>query len=406
MKKTKRFIVIVLDGFGVGFMNDVKDVRKEDLHSNTFASILKEFPDMKLKNLEFMGLMNIYGKESENMKFSESAVYGKSELMHYGADTFMGHQELMGTCPKRPYFQPFSEVIDEVDDYLKNNGHKVERKKSGGLEYLLVDDYAVVGDNIDTDLGMAYNCIAPLDDMPFEKELAIGKLVREKAVVNRVITFGGTGNDIDDIENVVEVKEGKFIGFKGARTKSYDQGYNCMHLGYGVNTKVQAPTILGENGVPVVLIGKVADIVENPKGKRISCVPTKKVMEITVEEIKNNEKGFICTNVQETDLAGHSQDAKKYYEILKIADDKIGEIINLLGEEDILVVTADHGNDPLIGHNRHTRENVPLLIYNKKIKGKNIGLRKSLSDIGASVCDYFNVKKTENGQSFLSEFEM
>ncbi|GAA4296258.1 hypothetical protein GCM10023142_34830 [Anaerocolumna aminovalerica] len=124
-------------------------------------------------------------------------------------------------------------------------------------------------------------------------------------------------------------------------------------------------------------------------------------MELTIDEVKNRKSGFICTNVQETDLAGHSQNSRWYKELLEIADEKIGEIITLLKEEDILVVMADHGNDPNIGHNRHTRENVPLLIYKKGITGVSLGLRSSLSDVGATVCEYFNVKQPQNGSSFL-----
>ncbi|MDU6263192.1 MAG: hypothetical protein E6600_01685 [Anaerocolumna aminovalerica] len=133
----------------------------------------------------------------------------------------------------------------------------------------------------------------------------------------------------------------------------------------------------------------------------MSCVDTKTVLELTIDEVKNMKSGFICTNVQETDLAGHSQNSRWYKELLEIADVKIGEIITLLKEEDILVVMADHGNDPNIGHNRHTRENVPLLIYKKGITGVSLGLRSSLSDVGATVCEYFDVKQPQNGSSFL-----
>ena len=147
----------------------------------------------------------------------------------------------------------------------------------------------------------------------------------------------------------------------------------------------------------------MADIVANDKGVSISCVPTKEVMDLTIRETKAMNQGFVCTNVQETDLAGHSQSTKNYREILEIADRGIGELISELTSDDILVVMADHGNDPLIGHSRHTRECVPLLLYKKGVTGRNIGRRKSLSDAGASVCDYFNTMKPQNGESFLNE---
>lgn len=399
-----KFVVIVLDGFGMQAMKDAVIVRPGDEQSSTIGSILHDFPDLKLPNLEKLGLMNAYGHESNKMKFSPMATYGESELMHFGADTFQGHQEIMGTKPKKPQVHNFQQKIDEIEEILVNNNHTVERKGSQQLQYLLVDDYCAVADNIDSDLGMAYNCTAPLDFMSFDQEMEIGRLVRQCAVVNRVIVFGGTGNTVDDILQAEQIRENKYIGLLASATGSYDQGYQCRHLGYGVDPTVQAPSILGEAGIPVSLFGKVADIVHNEKGKSVSWVDTAEVLDKTIAEIKSIKNGFICTNVQETDLAGHSQDSKKYKEILETADTKIGTIMSLLGNDDILVVMADHGNDPNIGHNKHTRENVPILIQSR-IKGKNIGLRKTLSDVGATVCEYFRVKAPENGTSFLNDIQ-
>ncbi len=397
-----RFIVIVLDGFGIGAMDDAKVVRPGDEISDTFGSILKDFPDLKLPHLEQLGLMNAYGKESALMKFSDKAVFGKSKLKHDGADTFMGHQEIMGTNPKKPLVLPFSQKVDAVAEHLKKHQHKVEYLGNDKVKYLLVDQYCTVADNIDADLGMAYNCTAPLDYMPFEKLLDIAKKVREIATVNRVIPFGGTGNTIDDLLAAAEIKQEQFIGIHAVKSKSYEQGYQCLHLGYGVNETVQAPTLLAKKEISVTLLGKVADVVNNNQGKSISCVNTSEVLDLTIEEIKKLNHGFICTNVQETDLAGHSQDSKWFKELLCIADEKIGTILSLLNKEDILIVMADHGNDPSIGHNRHTREHVPLLIKSNNV-ALTVGTRDTLSDVGATVCNYFNCEMPEHGKSFLKK---
>jgi len=397
----KRFIVIVLDGFGMGAMKDAKTVRPGDEAASTLGSILKDFPDSYFPNLEKLGLMNAFGKESRRMRFSPTANAGKAELMHWGADTFMGHQEIMGTLPKKPVAQPFQEKVDAIRKHLIETGHKVEIRETAGLRYLLVDGYVTVADNIDADFGMAYNCTAPLDFISFEEELEIGHRVREIATVNRVIPFGGTGTTLQDILNAEELREGKYIGIHAVKSGSYNQGYQCRHLGYGVDKNVQAPTILTGAGIAVTLLGKVADIVTNDGGKSVSCVPTDEVLDLTIEEIRNMENGFICTNVQETDLAGHSQDSDWYRRLLELADERIGRMIPMLGDEDILLVMADHGNDPDIGHNKHTRENVPLLVYKKGVSGVDLGLRRSLSDVGATVCDFFGVKAPQNGVSFL-----
>lgn len=402
---SKRFVMIVLDGFGIGAMNDAARERPGDEKANTLRSILSDYPDMKLANLEQLGLMNALGAESNDMKYCESANFGKSELMHFGADTFMGHQEIMGTLPKRPTMHPFQEKVDEVYQHLKENGHKVEFVVRGNLRYIVCDDYVTVADNLEADLGMCYNVTAPLDYISFEKEYEIAKLVREVVTVGRVIVFGGTGNTMEDLYRAEEIKEGKFIGIASAKSKSYEHGYQCLHLGYGVDENVQAPTILGKAGIPVTLIGKVADIVTNKMGVSISCVPTDECMQLTIKAVKENEQGFICTNVQETDLAGHSQSSMQYRKILEKADRGLGELLPLLTEEDILVVMADHGNDPDIGHSKHTRECVPLLVYKKGIQGRHLGIRKTLSDVGASVCEYFGVKAPQNGTSFLNKIQ-
>ena len=399
---TRRFVVIVLDGFGMGAMKDAAIARPGDENASTLRSILEDYPDMKLPNLEKLGLMNAYGKESNCMKFNPLANTGRSELKHYGADTFMGHQEIMGTFPRKPSVQPFQEKVDEVYNHLKENGYKVKYIEKQGLRYVLAEDYVTIADNLEADLGMVYNVTAPLDYCPFEKELAIAECAREVVTVGRVVCFGGTGNNMNDLWNAEEIREGKFIGIASAKSKSYEQGYQCRHLGYGVNKNVQAPTILTKNGINCTLIGKVADIVANDNGTSISCVPTDECMELTYQAMKSIQEGFICTNVQETDLAGHSQSTKEYKHILEIADAGLTKVIDELNEEDVLVVMADHGNDPKIGSSRHTREMVPLLVVHGKTKGQDIGLRASLSDVGASVCDYFNVDAPENGESFLS----
>lgn len=403
--KQGRFIVIVLDGFGIGAMKDAVTARPGDEKANTLRSILHDFPDMKLPTLERLGLMNAFGSESSCMKFSPDANYGKSNLMHHGADTFMGHQEIMGTRPQKPEIIPFQEKVDIVAAHLKEAGHKVEIINRDGLRYVVCDDYVTVADNLEADLGMCYNVTAPLDQISFDKEHEIAELVREVVTVGRVIVFGGTGNTMKDLYNAEEIRQGKFIGIASAKSKSYEQGYQCRHLGYGVDRNVQVPTILGKMSIPVILIGKVADIVYNDAGTSISCVPTPEVMDITYNSICDLKSGFVCTNVQETDLAGHSQDSAEYLKVLKQADEGLARILPLLNEEDIMVIQADHGNDPDIGTSRHTREQVPLLIYRKGLHGVHVGERSTMSDVGATCCDYFNAPKPQNGTSFLSELE-
>lgn len=395
----KRFIVIVLDSFGIGSMEEAKILRPQDEEANTCKHIIENVPNLMLPNLMKLGIMNSLGEEIGDMKKNNEAVFGKAGLMHLGADTFLGHQEIMGTRPKKPLIEPFSQSINKVYSELVDKGYKVEYK-GDKLKFLLVNDYVTVADNIEADYGQVYNITSTFDKISYSEVIKIGKIVRSVVHVSRVIAFGGVNVTIEQILSAVEEFEGKYIGINAPKSGVYNSGYEVIHLGYGINSEVQLPTILGENNINVTLIGKVADIVENNYGKSIPCVDTEEVMRITVNEINKEYSGFICTNVQETDLAGHGQDVIKYAEKLKIADKYIGIIMKKMHSDDVMVVMADHGNDPTIGHSHHTREYVPILIYNKKIKSINIGTRESLSDVGATVAEFFNVKIPENGKSF------
>lgn len=397
----KRFVVLVLDSFGIGEMDDVKDVRPQDVGANTYKSVLNCNPKLKIPNLEKLGIANAAGFELGNIKFSNDAVYGKANLMHFWCDTFYGHQELMGTYPKKPKTEPFYEAIDEVETVLKKFGYSVERFGSP-REVLVVDSCATIGDNLEADLGQVYNITGALDFITYEKLLEIGKVVRKVVKVPRVITFGGKNVTIEDIKNAYECKGGLFGGINAPKSGVYKNGYQVQHMGYGIDSEVQLPKIL-EGVAKTVLIGKVADIVANPKGVSIFGVDSDEIMSRLIEEIKTNDNAFICANIQETDLAGHQEDGVRYGNRLEVVDRKLKKVIELLDQEDILVVTADHGNDPEIGHSNHTREKVPILVYKKGVSGRDIGERKSLSDIGQSVADYFGRVLPDNGESFLGK---
>ena len=399
-----KFIVLVLDGFGVGYMDDVLEVRARDYGSNTALHILDKVPNSKWSNLEKLGLMNILNIETEVMKKVENCVIGKSKLQHHGGDTFLGHQEIMGTKTEKPLNKPFSYYIDEVENKLKEKGYTVERKGEN-VKFLWVNDKVAIGDNLETDLGQVYNVTTTFKETTFEEELEIAQVVRDIVKVERVIVFGGTMATKESILGAAREKEGKYMGIDAPLSLVYEEGYMVRHMGYGVDPNTQVPTILENNGIDVTLIGKVADIVYNAKGKSfINLVDTKTILELTLKEMDNMKKGFMCINVQETDLSGHAQNSERYSKILTIADEYIGKILEKLGDEDILVITADHGNDPTIGHSQHTRENVPLLIYNKKLNNRyiNVGLRNTMSDTAATVLKYFGInEKLEHGQSYL-----
>ncbi|AIO19402.1 Phosphopentomutase [Candidatus Izimaplasma bacterium HR1] len=399
----KKIIVLVLDGFGIGAMDDVSVVRPQDIGSNTALHILKE-THVHLPNLEKLGLINAMGTTTGSMKPSDTANFGSSKLAHYGGDTFFGHQEIMGTKPKKPFKMPFNEVIDIVEMNLKNKGYPTKRITKDNVSLLSIYDEVYIGDNLETDLGQVYNVTTSFDYVNFQDVKKIARIVRDSVEVARVIVFGGANVTKEDLVNAIETKNETYIGVNAPKSKVYIQKYEVEHLGYGVDHTTQIQTILYDQKLSkTAFVGKVADICANENGDSYSIVPTGEVLTKTIELIRNDKHGFICSNVQETDLAGHSENTQLYASKLLVVDEYIPQIINLLDENDVLIIMADHGNDPTVGHSKHTRENVPLLVYKKGIQGINIGNRDTLADVGATVADFFGIKKVNFGTSFLGK---
>ncbi|GFN36760.1 phosphopentomutase [Tepidimicrobium xylanilyticum] len=395
----KRAIVVVVDSLGVGHMEDVYETRPQDVGANTFIHLLDKAKKINIPNFERLGINKILKHERLN-QVDNLGSYGILNLEHYGADSYVGHQEIMGTKPKKPLLKPFSYFRNEVIKKLEAEGHKVTSPDKD-KPYILVDDLVVVADNIETDYGQIYNVTAPLDYITFEEVIDIGRKVRNVVKVNRVIALGGKGVTIEKILNSIETREDGLTGVNSPKSGVYNKGYLSRHLGYGVAPDKQISNILATKGYKVTLIGKMQDVIECEKARRIPVVDTEKVMQQTLDSMNHLSSGIIAATVQETDLAGHAQDVEKYAEKLMIVDKYIGHIMNIMRDEDILFITADHGNDPTIGFSQHTREKTFLLVYGKRIKKTDLGERSTLSDIAATISDYFNVDRTENGISFL-----
>lgn len=396
----KRAIILVIDSLGVGEMDDVARVRPQDKGANTLKHVAEAVDNLCLSNLEALGAGYLVDNPKIKRVNMPRASFGKSRLAHLGADTYQGHQEIMGSRPRRPVVKPFIYYIDKVAKALKEAGYKVNIPDPDH-PFLLVNNLVTVADNLEADPGQNYNVTAPLDYISFEEELKIGRIVRENVKVARVIVLGGSGITVEDILRAVKVKGSDFTGIDCPESGVYKRGYMVRHLGYGVDPAVQIPTILKREGFAVSLIGKVADVVECPGADYYPLVDTSGVMELLLERLRHQKDGLIAANVQETDLSGHSQDPKKYAEKLMAVDSYLGKVLEDMKDEDILIITGDHGNDPTIGHSHHTREKALLLVYGKKLKPCNLGERVTLSDIAATIADYFGVARPENGESFL-----
>lgn len=395
----KRVILLVIDSLGAGEMEDVAIVRPRDKSANTLKHVAEATEGFKIPALESMGAGYLVDSEKIKRPAKPLGSYGKSRLAHFGADTYQGHQEIMGSKPAVPVEKPFMEYLEQVKRALEEAGFDV-KVPDPEQPFLLVDGLVTVADNIEADPGQNYNVTAPLDYISFEKELAIGRIVRENVEVNRVIVLGGRNITVEDILKAVECRN-KFTGINCPKSGVYRSGYMVRHLGYGINPAVQVTTLLRQEGYPVSLIGKMADVIECEGAEYLPAVETEKVMELVLEKMNTQDAGLIGANVQETDLAGHAIDAIKYAERLMTVDHYIKIVLERIRDQDMFIITGDHGNDPTIGHSHHTREKAVLLVYGKRLKTVALGERNTLSDIGATVADYFGIRKPENGKSFL-----
>jgi phosphopentomutase len=324
------------------------------------------------------------------------ASYGRSRLAHYGADSYLGHQEILGTIPKIPVKTLLSQVASLLEKQLAAYGHRVARSLDG-KNLLLVDDSVIIGDNLEADPGLIINLTVPTDLIPFEEALKIGQVVRDCVKTSRVIVFGGPGIDVSDILRQVRQVDNGQIGVDSPALGVYNEHLHVQHMGFGVDPARQASSILSKNGVPVVLIGKMADLIVCPAAIKDPVVPTFQVMAAVLHHFRLTPELFIAATVQETDLAAHEGDESRLAWVLEQFDQALGVLLAEFTREDILIICADHGNDPRVNVGRHTREETPLLIYQKGHPAVSLGIRNTLADIGATLTHLFNSLPTQDG---------
>jgi len=398
--KKGQAVIVVIDGFGIGEMPDVSLGRPQDIGANTAKHVAEKVGGLTLPTMESLGLGNI----ARNVKGLSPVKkplgsYGTCLLKHSGADTYLGHQEIMGTLPKEPIKQLLS-TIGELETVITKKGHRVTHPFVG-KPLLLVDDRVVIGDNLESDPGRIINVTAPLDAISFQDALAIGQIVREVVKVIRVIVLGSTGYSIDSILQHVETHSGQ-TGVNSPALGVYNKDYQAKNLGYQLDVEKQIPTILTRNGYQVTLIGKVAEIIRCDNAAYLPETSMNKVFSNLIESLNAAKPGLIAANIQNTDLAGHEENPQKFSAALQEIDRQLPQLINKLTDDDILIITSDHGNDPTDGSSKQTREIVPLLVYGKKLRRTSLGVRLTLADIAATISDIFRVDPPESGTSFYA----
>ena len=387
---SKKAVLIVLDSVGIGELPDAH--LYGDQGSNTFANTWKASGGLNIKNLESLGIGNIEGLEHINIKNTNGkGSFGRAMEASKGKDTVTGHWEIGGVIldtPLNTYPDGFpKEIMDEFESKIgrKTLGNVVasgtEIIKDLGDEHVKTG-YPIVYTSADSVFQIAaHEEVIPLDELYKMCEIAREMLVDEKTV-GRVIARPFTGE-----------------------SSNYTRTSNRHDYALDPFSKTMLE-YLKENDLNVMAVGKIEDIF-NKKGVT-HAKHTKNNMdgvEKTLEFMREDRDGLIFTNLVDFDsLYGHRNNPKGYGKAIEEFDERLPEIIEALGDEDILIITADHGCDPTTESTDHSREYIPLIVYGKGIKENiNIGTRKSFCDIGKSVLEFFNVSNDLNGESFYNK---
>lgn len=386
-----RVITIVLDGFGVGESPDAHVYGDEG--SNTIAGIYNN-TKLNLPNLKKIGLYNIKEIEIKNEEKNPIGAYGKAQEQSVGKNSPVGHWEISGHITN-PGFKTYPHAFPKemIDEFIEKTGVKgilcnevgsgTEILKRFGEEHIKTG-YPIVYTSADS----VFQIAAHEDIIPVEKLYEICRIARKM---------------LDKKEyNVGTVIARPFVG---TCAEDFTRTYNRKDFESNTFGRTMLD-VISENGKEVTAIGKIEDLFSG-RGitKAIHTNGNADGIEKTIEEIKNDTEGLIFTNLVDFDmLYGHRNNVEGYAKALEYFDSKLPIIIENMKDTDILIITADHGNDPSTPSTDHSREYIPVVIYGKQIKENvNIGTRETYADIGATILDILQMPLLSTGKSFKNE---
>ncbi|KGP93199.1 phosphopentomutase [Pontibacillus chungwhensis BH030062] len=391
MEQYKRVFLIVLDSVGIGEAPDAEQFN--DKGADTLGHIAEHMKGLNMPNMGKLGLSNIRSLQGIEPADKPLAHYTKMQEASNGKDTMTGHWEIMGLYIDTPFrtFEEFpKELIDEIEE---RSGRKVIGNKPASGTAILDE---LGPEHVETGALIVYTSadsviqIAAHEEVVPVKELyEICEMVREltkdeKYMIGRVIARPFVG------------KEGNF-----ERT-SNRHDYALKPFGRTVMNELK------DENYDVIALGKISDIYDGEGvTEEIRTKDNMDGMDKLVESMDKDFTGLNFLNLVDFDAKyGHRRDPRGYGEALEAFDQRLPEVLDKLNEDDLLLITADHGNDPIHHGTDHTRELVPLLVYNKQFEeGKELPLRETFSDIGATVAENFNIKMPEHGKSFLKDLK-
>ncbi|WP_102263470.1 phosphopentomutase [Mesobacillus jeotgali] len=388
----KRVFLIVMDSVGIGEAPDAE--KFGDKGSHTLGHIGERMNGLSMPNMGKLGLSNI--EEIKGIAPAEKplAFYTKMEEASNGKDTMTGHWEIMGLNIQTP-FQVFPDGFpDELISELESRtGRKViGNKPASGTEILveLGEEHMKTGALIVyTSADSVLQIAAHEEIIPIEELYDICKIARELT--------------LDDKYMVGRVIARPFLGEPGDfKRTSNRHDYALKPFGRTVMNEMK------DSGLDVLAIGKISDIYDGEGiTDSLRTVSNMDGMDKLLQTLDQDFTGLSFLNLVDFDaLFGHRRDPEGYGKALEEYDARLPEVFEKLKEDDLLIITADHGNDPVHHGTDHTREYVPLLVYSKRMnEGKELPVRKTFADIGATVAENFNVKMPEHGTSFLKELK-
>ena len=387
--KFGRICLVVLDSVGIGEMPDA--LGWGDAGADTLGNILANCP-VSLPNLQMLGLGNIRDLNGVAPVASPKGSFGKCALKSNGKDTTTGHWEMAGIILEKA-FPTFPEGFPEriIDRFV------TEAEVPGVLGNLPASGTEIIKElgeeHVRTGKPIVYTSADSVFQIAAHEDvIPIDRLYEMCSIARRIL---------DGEDRVGRVIARPFLGNNSSDFKRTENRHD-----YAVSPPIRNLLPLLKNaGQEVVCVGKIASIYDSVGvTKDLPAKNNDQAIDQTIEALKRESSGLIFSNLVDFDmLYGHRRDPQGYAEALAHFDGRLAEIYSAMRDYDLLIITADHGNDPTYRGTDHTREYVPLLVFGTSARpGVDLGTRGSLADIGATIAVNFGID-LGSGESFLSE---
>ena len=382
----KRIFLIVLDSVGIGEAPDAKAYGDEG--SNTIKSISGN-PNFNAPTMERLGLFNVDGVNYRENYAQPIGAYGKCAEVSKGKDTTTGHWEMMGIISDKP-FPTFPKGFpkDFIKKFSERVGHKVlVNKPYSGTEVIkdygkqAYDEKALI---VYTSADSVFQIAAHVDVIPLPELYRCCEIAREMLT--------------DDLA-VGRVIARPFEGAEGEYKRTLDR------KDYSLVPPKNVLDYLSDNNKTVIAVGKINDIFAGGGvTAKVTSHNNPQGMLGTAKLLEQDFEGLCFVNLVDFDMVyGHRNDVDGYAKAFSEFDSWLAKFIENIREDDLVIITADHGCDPATPSTDHSREFTPLIVYSKKINPNNLGTRATFADIGKTITHNFGIATDLPGQSFLKE---